>query len=69
MHDMDESVDVAVRAHRRRRARSEVAHGESAAGRLDRGSRQVSYPYTGSHVPAMREAMGEDWRGIPHRIA
>jgi hypothetical protein len=62
MHDIDEGDDVAVRAHRRRRARSEMAHGESAAVRHDRGSRQAGYPYNAVHAPAMREAMLDDWR-------
>jgi hypothetical protein len=61
MRDMDEDDDVAVRAHRRRRARSEVAHGETAAARHDRAGRSA-YPYTAGHAPAMREALGEDWR-------
>jgi hypothetical protein len=62
MHDMHEDDGVAVRAHRRRRARSEMAHGETAAARHDRGSRHSTHPYTSASVPAIREALGEDWR-------
>ena len=46
----------------RRRARSEMAHGETAAARHDRGSRHSTHPYTSASVPAIREALGEDWR-------
>jgi hypothetical protein len=59
---MHEGDDVAVRAHRRRRARSEMAHGDTAAVRHDRASRHSTHPYTSASVPAMREAMLEDWR-------
>jgi hypothetical protein len=60
MHDMDEGDEIEVRHHRRRRPA--VAHGETAAGRYDRASRQSAHPYTSASVPAMREAMGADWR-------
>jgi hypothetical protein len=56
MHEDDE---VEVRRHRRKRP--SVAHGETAAGH-DRASRQSTHPYTSASVPAMREALGEDWR-------
>jgi hypothetical protein len=62
MRELDQGDDVAVRAHRRRRARSEMAHGETAAARHDRASRHSTHPYTSASVPAMREALGEDWR-------
>jgi hypothetical protein len=61
--DEDEGAEVEVHAHRRRRARSEMAHGEAASARHDRASRHsTTYPYTSAAVPAMREALGEDWR-------
>jgi hypothetical protein len=56
---MREGEHIEVRGHRRRRP--SVAHGETAAGRHDRASRAL-YPYTGASVPAMREALDEDWR-------
>jgi len=56
---MHENEDVEVRRHRRKRP--SVAHGETAAVRHDRASRSV-YPYTAEHAPAIREALGEEWR-------
>jgi hypothetical protein len=58
---MHEDDDVEVRRHRRKRPG--MAAGEMAAGRHDRASRQAVHPYTAASAPAIREALGEDWRG------
>src|SRR6516164_5506787 len=58
---MHEDDDVEVRRHRRKRPG--MAAGEMAAGRHDRASGQAVYPYTAASAPAIREALGEDWRG------
>src|SRR6516165_5622549 len=57
---MREDDDVEVRRHRRKRPG--MAAGEMAAGRHDRASRQAVHPYPAASAPAIREALGEDWR-------
>ena len=64
---MHEDDDVEVRRHRRKRPG--MAAGETAAGRHDRASRQAAHPYTAASAPAIREALGEDWRGPKAAVA
>jgi hypothetical protein len=58
---MHEDDDVEVRRHWRKRPG--MTAGEMAARRHDRASRQAVHPYTAASAPAIREALGEDWRG------